>query len=406
MRRGRGKGQSSVSCADSSFGKGAFLLALRGGAGLWYTGLCEILSFCLGGFLMARKRFVCLLLVVVLLLTLVPLASGSVYFTMVNSQAPDALWAGTMPVVRNGNIYVPQSVLSRFGVSSSREGEELTLSSGSVYIRFDLEAGTNVTQDGGSLSVAPMARHGTWFFPVGTTGGARGPLASFFGFQFRVVQTEPAPTVRLYTSVGNISHAALVSEGEILFGLQARYDTFMGRIAGGETGGATVGDPVAPSPTPGPVSLNFVGLSAETGVLLDALGRSRISAGFFVTAADVLEHPDFVRRLHGEGHQIGVFLTGDVTEAYRAASAALFEVARVRTVVVAVESRDMVPDVLEAGLVLFYPQVRPMPSGAALENLAGNLLIRDSGNAHALSALPGAVRSNAQRVVSVVSLLS
>jgi len=355
---------------------------------------------------MARKRLVCLLLVVVLLLTLAPLAAGSVYFTMVNSQAPDALWAGTMPVVRNGNIYVPQSVLSRFGVSVAREGDELTLSNGTVYIRFDLEAGTNVTSDGGSLGVLPMARHGTWFFPVGTTGSARGPLASFFGFQFRVVQTEPAPTVRLYTSVGNISHSALVNEGEILFGLQARYDTFMGRITGGETGGATVGDPATPTPAPGPVSLNFVGLSAETGVLLDAFSRSRISAGFFVTAEDVLEHPDVVRRLHGEGHQIGVFLSGNAAEAYRAASSALFEVARVRTVVVAVESRDMVPDVTELGLVLFYPQIRPMPSGAALENLNGNLLIRDTGNAHALSTLPGAARNNAQRVIGVVSLLS
>ena len=376
---------------------------------------------------MTRKRLICLFLAALLLLTLVPVASASVdvYFTMVNSNAPDTLQAGTMPVVRSGNVYVPGSVLRRLGVSSIQESDTLWLtlvSDTSVYIQFDLSAGTATTSAGGSISATPMSRSGGFFFPIGTTGSARGSVASHFGINFQFIQTEPAPTVRLYnTAVGTLSHNAVLRNGELLFDLTARYNAYLGI----PSGGGDIGTPPLPPDTPGhtppggptepedptaplgPVSLSFVGLSQETGALLDALRLTRIPAGFFVTAEDALNHPDLIRRLHGEGHQVGIFLTTDAEAEYHAASEVLFEVARLRTVLVAARTWDVARDAYDLGLVVFESNLRQMPSGATLDRLTGNLLLDNvGGNAHALAALPAVIRGNALRVVSFVSSLA
>ncbi|MCL2588502.1 MAG: hypothetical protein FWD84_03735 [Oscillospiraceae bacterium] len=378
---------------------------------------------------MTRRRLFCLFLAVLMLFTLAPVATASsgVYFTMLNSNAPDSLSSGTMPFVRNGNIYVPQSVLERLGISVSRPAGELHLFSGTTYIVFDLVNGGNVTSDGGSLSVSPLARFGTTFFPVGSTGSATGALSSLFGINFHIVQTDPAPTVRLYnTSLGTLSHSAVLNNGELLFGFEARYNTFTGNHTG-ETGGSTVGEtPAPPTTTPntpstpgtpdddadepdrptGPVSLSFVGLTAETDTLLDALRQSNVPAGFFLTAEDASLHPDLVRRLQGEGHQVGIYLSADAEEEYTAASEALFEAARVRTVLVTTGTGTVAQDAYDLGLVVFDSAVRQVPTGDALERLTGNLLLHaGNGNTQALAALPGAIRSNALRVVSFVSSL-
>ena len=373
---------------------------------------------------MARKRLLCLLFAALLLFTTVPVASASsgVYFTMLNSNAPDALQSGTMPFVRNGNIYVPQSVLTRLGISVTRWTGGLLLSSGDLYVMFDQENGSNTTSAGGSLSAAPLSRSGTNFFPVGSTGSATGALAAFFGINFQIVQTEPAPTVRLYTALGPLSHAAVQRNGDSLFRLTYRYNTFTGNVtdeadnAAPDSPAQPPSDPITPdgaadspdepnNPAAAPVSLSFVGLTAETDALLDALRRTGIPAGFFVTAADALAYPDLVRRLHGEGHYLGIYLIEYAEAEYAAASQALFEAARLRTVLVAASARDVAREADDLGLVVFDSPVRPIPNRDASAQLTGNLLLENNGNTQAISALPGIIRSNALRVVSFVSSL-
>jgi len=380
---------------------------------------------------MRHKRVAALLLAVLLLIGMAaPIATASVYFTMINSSAPEALQTSTMPFVRNGNIYVPLSSLRRVGLTaaSSAGTVRLTLSRDSnVYVEFDLDAGTNVTNNGDSLSAAPVSRFGGLFFPVGSTGGARSGFASHFGINFHIVQTDPAPIVRLYnTGLGNMTHGAVLRDGEQLFGLSARYNTFTGNTEDeGEVGSATVTPPPPPPPPPtppvtpppddeetpevptGPVALSFVGLTEETPALLGALRSTQISAGFFLTAEDVQAHPDLVRRLHGEGHRVGIFLTEDAEAEFIDASEALFEAARLRTVLVTAETAAVADEAEALGLVVYRaPILRRFFPAEGLGNLPGNLLLDSESVAdHVLISLPGAMRSYALRVVSFVQSL-
>jgi len=377
---------------------------------------------------MRRYRIICLLLAIILLFHLPPVATGSaeVFFTMINGNAPEQLQPHTMPVQINGIMHVPLSTLERLGlVFSFVPDDEFSIRltrSADVYVEFNLYDQTNVTSQGDSLALTPINRHGTLFFPISTGPAIPGPLVSFFGANYQFIHMEPAPVVRLYHDLGGISHEALLLEGEQLFGLAERLNTFIGNPSGGGGGGTTV---IVPSPSPPPpppaedeelepvdldslpvhqVYLSFVGLTEETASLLDQLARARIPAGFFVTAADVEAFPDLVRRIHGEGHQLGIYLVADAAGEFTAASRALFDSARLRTVLVAAQTDAVAQSADTLGLIVYEtPVLREFDGTNGATRLSGDLLVYSGDvSAYALAALTDLLRSNAYRAVRIV----
>ena len=396
---------------------------------------------------MRRKRLFCFLLAAVLLLGLTPGASAEpgVYFTMINSNRPETLATHTMPFNRNGTIYVPVSTLARVGIVDveTSSGIRLSLSNHpNVYVYFDLAEGTNVTHRGDSLSdgtgyVSPLLRFGTYFFPVGRT--STGPLMTHFSIQYRLISSDPAPIVRLYNeAIGALfSHDTLLYNADIFYDLTARLESHLGvQQEGGETGSASVVstppppsngngnhgdennvDPEDPAAEGSPesengadvappvsVSLGFVGLTDETEGLLDALYAANISAGFFVTAQEINANSDMVRRLHGEGHQLGVYLSEDVEAEFSAASEALFAAARLRTVLVAANDETVAQEASDLGLLVHGADiVREFTGVGTLEELSGDLLLdSETANPYALRALTATLRSGAYRVSRVI----
>jgi len=377
---------------------------------------------------MRYKKIVCLLLAAVLLFSILPAVaatSSDVYFTMVNSNAPDALQESTMPIHRDGMFYVPLSVLLRLGVSSMRPPNEVRLfATGNqrTYIHVDLETGTATTNAGADIAAMPIQRFGTFFFPMGSANGAS-PLAAFFGISFRLIPSEPVPTVRLYQQIGPLTHNAVRQNGEVLFGFVDRYNAFTGGNAPSappnndsndilppQLGGGMTYQTQAPEAEPDasqdPVSLGFVGLREETEELLDALHASQIPAGFFLTAEDVLTHPDLVRRLHGEGHMVGIFLGADAKADYAAASRALFDAARLRTVLVTSEEEESLRVAKDLGLIVHEAPIRRELSPNGATGFAGHLLVHsDSTDGSPLLTLPDLIRSGAYRVVRFVHVI-
>jgi len=386
-----------------------------------------------------KRRIACLLLAVLLLFSLPPAAVSSpgIIFTMINGNAPEPLLIQTMPVLINGNMHVPLSVLEQFGVSFSLLPENETsfrLAQGAdVYIEFDLYDQSNITHQGATLAVTPISRHGTLFFPVSHTPTMPGPLAFFFDVNYQFLQISPAPVLRLYHDLGGVSHETLALEGEQLFNLTERLNTFTGSPIGGTgpTGGGTVVTPSPPPPPPPPPSpppqeenegesgsesidldslpvhqvyLSFIGLTDETEALLDRLSRARIPAGFFVTAEDVEAFPDLVRRIHGEGHQLGIYLTGDVEREFTAASRSLFDAARLRTVLVIAQTEDAALRADALGLIVYEaPVPHEFDNAERVGRLSGDLLVdSSSATAYALTALTDLLRSNAYRALRIV----
>lgn len=388
-----------------------------------------------------QRRLISLILAIFLLLSLAPAASAApgVYFTMINTDAPETLDSRTMPLNRNGTMYVPLTTLGRLGIVATHGDNSVRLSlsrDAGVFVHFDLAEGSNVTQRGDSLAVAPLSRFGTFFFPVGGT--TTGPLMAHFGANYRLLSTDPAPIVRLYNeSLGLLTHNALLNNADTAYGLTARLEAFLGHQQTGETGSATVSLPPTPpgngdndngdgdgnngnepngpeepgsetpQTQPAPpinVSVSFVGLGADTEDLLDTLYRAGIPAGFFVTAEDIKGHPDLVRRLHGEGHLLGIHLREYAEEEFIAASEALFAAARLRTVLVVAEDEAVAREADDLGVIVYGADIiREFNGGAALESISGDLLLdSDTANPYALTALASLLRSSGYRVSRVI----
>lgn len=72
-----------------------------------------------------------------------------------------------------------------------------------------------------------------------------------------------------------------------------------------------IGMPLVPS-DPAAVTKKVVmltfddGPSAHTGAILDTLAQENVHAVFFITGYGARQHPELVKRIHDEGHQLGI----------------------------------------------------------------------------------------------------
>lgn len=86
------------------------------------------------------------------------------------------------------------------------------------------------------------------------------------------------------------------------------------------------------------VYLSFQGLPSD--MLLELLRTRELLSCFFISGDDILQNPDAVRRLVGEGHGIGILCSDNPGSEYERASELLFEAAHVKTVLIASASPE------------------------------------------------------------------
>jgi hypothetical protein len=132
---------------------------------------------------------------------------------------------------------------------------------------------------------------------------------------------------------------AILSDTEFLSAassvMQARYNEYMGVKPSPSAG------PTSPSPSEEPeadrsdtyVYLSFQGL--PTDGMLKALDQYGFKTCFFLTAQEIRQSPDLVRKLVGHGHSAGILCMEDTRKEYEEASSLLFEAALVKTLLVA-----------------------------------------------------------------------
>jgi hypothetical protein len=154
-----------------------------------------------------------------------------------------------------------------------------------------------------------------------------------------VIDAEPADIVRIRTT-SNINDLTFPNIGYIKQQLQAEYDKYTGVITSADPSASpTPSTPEPPTYEDITVYLSFYNLSdGELGSILDSLALSSYMACFFVTADEIEDNADLLRRAACKGHTIGIFLTDLTAEGaykeYKDASALLFEAAKVKTVIV------------------------------------------------------------------------
>ncbi|MDR0445636.1 MAG: polysaccharide deacetylase family protein [Oscillospiraceae bacterium] len=263
-------------------------------------------------------------------------ASQIVCFTGVNDTLLP-LREATLPAYFGTTLYVPSGVfaLAEVTVSLSSSRGNLYVKRGNRSLNFFIELGAVTDQDGLIYEDVPVERIGVlYFLPLEF-------VCEYFKLSYSIIPSDPASILRIKTSDAVYNDKTFA--GHFKSQMEIYYNEYLTAKAAAA---------MRPTPTPGsggtPVTtqpsvyegstvfLSFFGVSAEyTPRILDALKLASARACFFVSADELKAAPSLARRIYGEGHSMGAFLTSDDAEEYDRVAALLFEAAKVKSPLVA-----------------------------------------------------------------------
>lgn len=254
-------------------------------------------------------------------------AADDVYFSVTNNKILP-LSQSTMPVIQDGQLYLPYTFFSsgELGIFvAPGENKVLLYSSISKRLTFDALRGTIIDQDDNQYYLySPIMHNGIVYVPAEM-------VCKFFGLTPpSVIDAEPAPIVRIKSATLIINDATFPS----LFKneLQTAYDIFTGKTTPSPS-------PSSPGAVPSygnvTIYLSFTDLSGGTlGEVLDTFDNTPYKSCIFVAEDEVADNADLLRRAAAAGHSIGIWLKNGTYEEYQKASALLFEAAKIKTVLV------------------------------------------------------------------------
>ena len=297
---------------------------------------------------MKKKKTIILLLIISIIAASVPMASQAAVtpaFMAVNDTVLP-FNESTMPIHVGGEVFVPSAMFSAFGIWEfpNVASEFVRVYRGDWGVDFWIAEGRVVDLSGNALNWPNARRIGNRFYV---------PLAqvtAFFGLQWDVIEIRediiPGGEIRMF----RITDDRAVFNGPTLVGYNATlirnmYNAFFRPRPPVGPGGNVIDDPPPPEEEEPPTTfenvtiyLSFVDLKngdlERVLNIFDADVLPNYRAAFFVTARDIIQSPDLIRRIHGSGHTIGIWLEYGTLYEYNQVSRLLFEAAKVRTILV------------------------------------------------------------------------
>ena len=297
---------------------------------------------------MNYKKTIIFLLTISIIATSVPMVSQAAVtpaFTAVNDTVLP-FNENTMPLFVGDEIFVPPAMFSTFGIFEfSDVGSEIVrVYRGDRGVDFWIAYGRVEDISGNALNWPNARLVGNRFYvPLAQ-------LASFFGLTWEVIQIRediiPGGQMRMV----RLRDGRAVFNGPTLVGYNATlirnmYNAFFRPQPPPGPGGNFTGEqPSPPEEEPPPtfeevtIYLSFIDLkNGDLERVLDIFDADVLPnyrAAFFVTGHDIIQNPDLIRRIHGSGHTIGIWLEYGSLDEYIKTSALLFEAAKVRTILV------------------------------------------------------------------------
>lgn len=274
-----------------------------------------------------------------------------IYYIALNESFVDSALA----YFSGGSVYVPISSLVGFRIYSSYHSANSTASlfNSTKQFYFEIETGNTYDSNDNYYDTSAISRNGQVYVPLGF-------VCSQFGLSYSLIEGVGYGNVcRIKDSSYILTDSQFLTAAEIQ--MRSMYNAYSGSGSGGiddsgnqdsENGGSLV-------------YLSFQGL--PTGTIFELLHDYEMPACFFLTVDELRSAPDTVRRIIGEGFTVGALL-GVVPEAeYGEFSELLFEIARVKTLLVSGSTTDYVESVaayaVEQGLVYWDYSVDGVRSG-------------------------------------------
>lgn len=273
--------------------------------------------------------------------------ASTVYLMAVNDKVHETT-ADNMPMVVDGALYIPYTMLSvqvtgiNLGVRAqySATRNTLTLSAAGMVVTFDTRNNTAVDASAGPLNVRAIVRNSMVYLPIAW-------LCDYFpGLSYSLSRTSYCVLVRLTSS------AVILTDEQFLDAADNLLRDNLARYQASLTPASPSASPSsAPSPSPSPSAQqpsSLVYLAFRWGEYagdMAAALEDRGQRGLFLFSADELEgQEELVRRLVGQGHQIGLALTGpdpaNCLEQWERARDRLAQIACCTTVIASADGLD------------------------------------------------------------------
>ena len=244
-------------------------------------------------------------------------ADGALTFVSVDDLMPPELinaivWYGERE-------YVPWQVFANYGLgihySFFQNSKTAYLNRDDRQLFFDLKNST--TFDNAGFYYTPHAIYlgGEVYIPLQMT-------CAFFGLRLSTI------TGSDYGQIVRIADDPVLGDEELLHAAESYMKRYYERYQGDSLESTPKpGETEAPTTHEGAtLSLSFTGLPG--GELLDHLRREGLRSAFFVTAEEARSDPGLLRRIVGEGHQLGVYCLEDPAREWPEAAELIFAAAR------------------------------------------------------------------------------
>ena len=322
---------------------------------------------------MNRRKMILFTLIFALLLSLsplVPAASIVGYCVAVDEWIPDPLTAETMPISINGQIYIPEGLIthgrSNMGIAFARsDNNVLRLYKRSQILSFNLNEGNAVDHAGVTYEYRAIVRDGRAYFPLMK-------ICSFFNLNYNYIYTNYAdfPLIRITTANAVLSNDVFLYNAEN--SITDRRNAFLRSQSGGGSTATPAPEvtptfpPVVTAPENKWIHLSFTGIDSATADLLSSLNSYQAKALFFFRPEDIAAHDDLVRQIIGQGHSIGIHLTDEhsqnLLDSLTYANEHLEHVARSRSFLVRYQPSEPIDAeaataMLDAGYILWQENI-------------------------------------------------
>lgn len=265
------------------------------------------------------KKISAVLMLCALLLSLCTTASAQtdLVFLCINDSFVRSMTSSNMPIKVNNSMYISYRYLARIRSIKYFYNEDihtLKIYNSSSSLIFDIDNAITYDQDGKIYSYQTERRGSTLYVPIEF-------ICRMFNVYYSQTNTSMGQVIRISSMMSQYSDSELISVNrDVMQEIYTKYYSSADTVdpipdPGIKDQNTTPSEP-DDEPKPDETSVRktvypaFVGsLGSSVSDILDHLSAFGVNATFFISSNDLSQNGDLLRRIVGEGHSIGAYVS-------------------------------------------------------------------------------------------------